>query len=116
MRPQAFTAAALAVLMAATAAWTDPAQAATKKRVVSVTTRQVVERPRARITVRARSFLDAGTEVLPGERKFTDYAYPPNYSPTQVIDYTGVNVSPRGGLMGPFELPYSRNAYPWQWR
>ena len=23
-----------------------------------------------------RSFLDAGTEVRPGERKFTDYAYP----------------------------------------
>jgi len=24
-----------------------------------------------------RSWLDAGTEVLPGDRKFTDYAYPP---------------------------------------
>src|SRR5262249_21429449 len=33
-----------------------------------------VNRPRARITVEPRSFLDAGTEVLPGERKFTDYA------------------------------------------
>jgi hypothetical protein len=32
-----------------------------------------VNRPRARITVEPRSFLDAGTEVLPGERKFTDY-------------------------------------------
>src|SRR5215831_12032807 len=35
-----------------------------------------INRPRARITVEPRSFLDAGTEVLPGERKFTDYAFP----------------------------------------
>ena len=36
--------------------------------------------PRARLVVAPRSFLDAGTEVLPGERKFTDYAFPPGYS------------------------------------
>jgi hypothetical protein len=30
-----------------------------------------------RIYVTKRSWLDAGTEVLPGERKFMDYAYPP---------------------------------------
>jgi hypothetical protein len=33
--------------------------------------------PRTRIYVTKRSWLDAGTEVLPGERKFTDYAFPP---------------------------------------
>jgi hypothetical protein len=38
-------------------------------------------RPRARIAVRPRSYLDAGTEVLPGERKFTEYAIPYGYSP-----------------------------------
>ena len=27
-----------------------------------------------------RSWLDGGTEVLPGERKFTDYAIPPTQS------------------------------------
>jgi hypothetical protein len=32
--------------------------------------------PHTRIYVTKRSWLDAGTEVLPGERKFTDYAYP----------------------------------------
>ena len=42
--------------------------------------------PRARITVTRRSFLDAGTHVIPGDRKFTDYAIPPGYSPTSVID------------------------------
>jgi hypothetical protein len=29
-----------------------------------------------RIFVSKRSWLDAGTEVLPGDRKFTDYAFP----------------------------------------
>jgi len=32
---------------------------------------------RTRIFVSKRSWLDAGTEVLPGDRKFTDYAFPP---------------------------------------
>src|SRR5689334_24279344 len=33
-----------------------------------------------RIYVSKRSWLDGGTEVLPGERKFTDYAIPPGQS------------------------------------
>jgi hypothetical protein len=33
--------------------------------------------PRTRVYVTRRSWLDAGTEVLPGDRKFTDYAFPP---------------------------------------
>ncbi len=32
--------------------------------------------PRTRVYVTKRSWLDAGTEVLPGDRKFTDYAFP----------------------------------------
>ena len=32
---------------------------------------------RTRIILQRRSFLDAGTEVKPGERKFSDYAIPP---------------------------------------
>src|SRR5258708_29147187 len=35
---------------------------------------------RTRIYVSRRSWLDAGVEVLPGDRKFTDYAYPPGRS------------------------------------
>ncbi|MFB9266255.1 hypothetical protein ACFFWD_24400 [Bradyrhizobium erythrophlei] len=34
--------------------------------------------PRTRVYVTTRSWLDAGTEVLPGDRKFNDYAYPPD--------------------------------------
>ena len=33
--------------------------------------------PRTRVYVSTRSWLDAGTEVLPGDRKFQDYAFPP---------------------------------------
>ena len=33
--------------------------------------------PRTRVYVTTRSWLDAGTEVLPGDRKFNDYAFPP---------------------------------------
>lgn len=35
------------------------------------------QRGRTRVYVTRRSWLDAGTEVRPGERKFTDYAFPP---------------------------------------
>ncbi len=34
--------------------------------------------PRTRVYISKRSWLDAGTEVLPGERKYTDYAFPPS--------------------------------------
>ena len=52
-----------------------------KKRVVEGQSEAVVaSKPRTRVTVPPRSFLDAGTHVQPGERKFMDYAFPPGYS------------------------------------
>ena len=33
--------------------------------------------PHTRVYITKRSWLDAGTEVLPGDRKFQDYAFPP---------------------------------------
>jgi hypothetical protein len=33
--------------------------------------------PHTRVFITKRSWLDAGVEVLPGDRKFTDYAIPP---------------------------------------
>lgn len=61
--------------------------------------------PRTRVYVTRRSWLDAGTEVLPGERKFTDYAIPPGSSIADQLD-------PRGGfrrqpLPDPWDLPGS---------
>jgi hypothetical protein len=35
--------------------------------------------PHTRIYVTKRSWLDAGVEVLPGDRKFTNYAFPSPY-------------------------------------
>jgi hypothetical protein len=35
--------------------------------------------PHTRIYVTKRSWLDAGVEVLPGDRKFADYAFPSEY-------------------------------------
>jgi hypothetical protein len=34
--------------------------------------------PHTRVYVTTRSWLDAGVEVLPGDRKFQDYAFPPD--------------------------------------
>lgn len=66
--------------------------------------RVVTLAPGTRITVYRRSFLDAGTEVLPGERKFTDYVVPPGYSPTRF--YMGPNFGyDRRPLNDPFDLP-----------
>jgi len=62
-------------------------------------------RVHTRIRVRPRSYLDAGTEVIPGERKFTDYAFPPTYmngSPQANWDPTGTHRTP---LPRPFDLP-----------
>lgn len=36
--------------------------------------------PHTRLYITNRTWLDAGTEVLAGDRKFTDYAFPPAYS------------------------------------
>ena len=49
-------------------------------------------RPRSRIVVEPRSFLDAGTEVLPGERKFLDYAFAPTHTPMDVVQNIGGRV------------------------
>jgi hypothetical protein len=72
--------------------------------------------PRARIVVEPRSFLDAGTEVLPGERKFTDYAFPAgSYSmPLSTVTNTGGRVGwHQSPLPGPFDLPSRYNPYGW---
>ncbi len=65
----------------------SPAQAAKKKEITNLSSQTIVTpRQRSRVIVRPRrSYLDGGTEVLPGERKFTDYAIPPFSSPLDVL-------------------------------
>lgn len=104
-------------IIAATAIAVAPVEAQTSKRQVYTTRSDApVSRPRARVTVAPRSFLDAGTEVLPGDRKFTDYAFPPGpYStPLSVVTNTGGRVGwHRSPLPGPFDLPSRNNPFGW---
>jgi hypothetical protein len=70
--------------------------------------------PHTRVYVTKRSWLDAGVEVLPGDRKFTDYAFPSEYGyPTfarennnRPIDRQPLNpASDLGGFPRSFPLP-----------
>jgi hypothetical protein len=97
-----------------------PADAQTRrKRVVSNRDRTVVVmrdedgRTRTRIIIQRRSYLDAGVNLTPGQRKFTDYVIPPTYSPTVAIDNTVFNLQ---GLNrpGPFEIPSRGNPQYWR--
>jgi hypothetical protein len=60
-------------------------------------------RARSRVVVIQRSFLDAGTEVKPGERKFLDYAFPPTHTTMDIVTNTGGRVGwHTSPLPGPF--------------
>jgi len=70
-------------LIAATGLAVTSAEAATTKRRAAVVYSNGPDYsyqsgPRTRIYVSKRSWLDGGTEVLPGDRKFSDYAFPPS--------------------------------------
>ncbi|MGJ4880229.1 MULTISPECIES: hypothetical protein [unclassified Bradyrhizobium] len=85
--PAATRVMALAVIaatgLAVTSLAATSADAATTKRRVTTTyssgnpNYSYQSGPRTRIYITRRSFLDGGTEVLPGDRKFSDYAFPP---------------------------------------
>jgi hypothetical protein len=100
-----------AAVIAMTACYGPAAEAAQKKRVVTHAKHRVVTtRPRARVVVRNRSFLDPGTESLPGESHDQDYAAP-GYSSIRSIENTPFYH--RGPLPGPFDLPSPNNPWPW---
>ena len=88
-----FPATKLALLLAAAAVVaisfdTTPAGAQTKRQYdkdgrpdygAQGPNRSYMQGPRTRVYVTTRSWLDAGTEVLPGDRKSQDYAFPSEY-------------------------------------
>jgi hypothetical protein len=109
---------ALSAIAATLVALASPADAQSRRYVRADRSERITVidengRVRTKITVRPRSYLDGGTEVLPGERKFMDYAYPPTYmngSPYAAWDPTGIHYYPlprQGDLPGfnPF-VPY----------
>jgi hypothetical protein len=80
------------VVMTAFAASTEAAtkqkpagqQAGPVQRTVYIS-RDESGRKRTHIILQRRSFLDPGTTVLPGQRKYSDYATQPFSSPTDVL-------------------------------
>jgi hypothetical protein len=64
------------------------------------------KRARSRVVVGPRSFLDSGTEVRPGERKFLDYAFPPTHVALGVVTNTG-------GRVGWHNSPLPGPLFPW---
>jgi hypothetical protein len=73
-----------------------PADAAPKKKRIThvargntvFTSRDEDGRTRTRIIIQKRSYLDPGTEVLPGDRNDHDYASLPNQRASSVLDNT----------------------------
>jgi len=110
-------AAGLCAIGIATVALTaPPATAAPKKKSVTSQSEVVVaSRTRSRIRVAPRSFLDGGTEVLPGERKFMDYAFPAGEIGAPLSQVQGTAFNRETALPGPFYLPSRRNPWPWNW-
>jgi hypothetical protein len=103
-----------------TAAMLQAADAAPRKRTTTARTSQPTVfvsrdesgRTRTRLIVTPRSYLDGGTEVLPSQRKFTDYVYPLGHRPSSAL---GPNVvtNPPGPIPDPFFLPGKNNPWPW---
>ena len=112
MNVKGYAAGLCVAAIAATAMAVPAAEAQTRKKqyVYTTTTRATPARSaRARVTVAPRSFLDAGTEVRPGDRKFTDYAFPASGNGglgINAVTNTGGKVGwDRSPMMQPFQLP-----------
>ena len=99
-----------------------PAEAAPKKQRytrAAANDRTVVRwqdengRVRTRIIVQKRSYLDAGTNVVPGERKYTDYVIPPTRSAVpEAMRRTAADRASET-MPGPFDLPGKNNPRQW---
>ena len=106
---------ALVLTVAASGLGTTDAMAAPKKKHVAAVTDNrgpnysYQSGPRTRVFISRRSWLDGGTEVLPGERKFTDYAYAPGYHYGRTIDRLNQGRNP---LSDNFDIGGSPTQFP----
>jgi hypothetical protein len=87
-------AAGLAALVVTLGALSADAQDRRRTRVIEVDSPDLpgvrYARVVKRVPISRRSYLDAGTEVKTGERKYLEYAFPRGYSPIDVLDYSRV--------------------------
>ncbi len=103
--------AAIVAAIGALAVVAAPADAAPKKKRIVYdarghtvfTSRDEDGRTRTRIIIQKRSYLDPGTEVLPGTEHDRDYASFPNQRASSVLDNT-VFGGNQTALPGAFEL------------
>lgn len=109
-------AAVIAAAAVAVSAFAPPAEAAPRKRITVYRsapsgdagtvfiTRDEYGRTRTRVIAQRRSYLDAGTEVTPGQRKYTDYVTGPFSSPIDILgpgkNYDRMPLNPRWELGG----------------
>jgi hypothetical protein len=107
----ALTGAAVGALGLLTAsANAQPRQRALTSDRTVVVTHDENGRTRTRIIIQKRSYLDPGTEAIPGDPSVDEYAFLPGQRANDVLDNTtfGATQSP---LPGPFTLPSKNN--PW---
>ena len=67
--------------------------------------------PNTRVYVTTRSWLDAGTEVLPGDRKFQDYAFPSPYGYPSFARENNNRPIDRQPLSTPSDVAVSRGSF-----
>jgi hypothetical protein len=106
------SAALLAVAAVAVSAFQSPADAAPRRRTAYHPPRYIyygrdAVRPRTRITVRKRSYLDPGTETKTFAQHYMDYAVSPSY--TVFPSYMDYSITPgswsRMPLPGLYDVP-----------
>ena len=114
------------VVMAATAALvivaTSAADAATRKRPAGqdvynapptvFTSRDESGRTRTKILVQKRSYLDGGTEVMPGDLSAGNYFQLPTQHPMSALGRNDIT-NPLGPIPDPWYLPGKDNPWPW---
>jgi hypothetical protein len=117
MRLPLLASAAVAVIGGALLVTADPADAQSRQRqqddmfFYSNQQREYRHRPRPRVVVRSRSYLDPGPELIPGEYKYREYAEPYGYS--ALSDAVPNLTWSRNPFNGPFDTPGGR---PWPGR
>jgi len=76
------------------------------------TSRDEHGRTRTKIIVQKRSYLDGGTEVMPGDRPPANGMWLYGQRPTDGLG-NNVVLNPTGPVLDPFSMPGKQNPWPW---
>jgi hypothetical protein len=109
-------AASFAVIAASTADAQTRQRTTTQRSVAAPSTvfvsRDERGRTRTRIIVQKRSYLDGGTEVMPGDRPASNAMIFPTHNPTHILGRNDAT-NPPGPLFDPWWLSGKNNPWPW---